>query len=154
MAQTWFFRAFVCLKDSQTFSNLLDVRKQELETSLAGWDCISDFMGMCKHYSTWESSWDPRFELRVSGGLCVRLDPHSAGIVETCVTGKTRYLFWQNRESGLSGEARPRQGLHVSPHNQDISWKNLAGSARFGQKKAGRLSRIEYEQFWTHGVGL
>ena len=27
-AQTWFFRALVCRKDGQTFSNLLDARKQ------------------------------------------------------------------------------------------------------------------------------
>ena len=34
-AKTWFFRALVCLKDGQTFSNLLDALKQQLETSLA-----------------------------------------------------------------------------------------------------------------------
>ena len=34
-AQTWSFRVCVRLKDGQTFSNLLDARKQQLETSLA-----------------------------------------------------------------------------------------------------------------------
>ena len=44
--QTWFFRAFVRLKDGQTFSNLLDLRKQQLETSfesasVIAWACAS-----------------------------------------------------------------------------------------------------------------
>ena len=43
-AQTWFFQAFVRLKDGQTFSNLLDSSKQQLETSLTSasmilWAC-------------------------------------------------------------------------------------------------------------------
>ena len=40
-AQTWFFRPFVRLKDGQTFLNLLDLRKQQLETSLASASVIS-----------------------------------------------------------------------------------------------------------------
>ena len=40
-AQTWFFRAFVRLKDGQTFSKLLDSRKQQLETTLASASVIS-----------------------------------------------------------------------------------------------------------------
>ena len=40
-AQTWFFRAIVCLTDGKTFSNLLDARKQLLETSLASPSVIS-----------------------------------------------------------------------------------------------------------------
>ena len=36
------------LKMAKLFSNLLDARKQQLETSV----CISDFICMCKHYST------------------------------------------------------------------------------------------------------
>ena len=48
-AQTWFFRALVCLKDGQTFSNLLDARKQQLETSLAAasvisWACVNTML--------------------------------------------------------------------------------------------------------------
>ena len=41
-AQKWFFQAFVRLKDGQTFSNLLDSRKQQLETSLDefGWQYV------------------------------------------------------------------------------------------------------------------
>ena len=44
-AKTWSFRVFVCLQDGQTFSNLLDERKQQLETSLASasvisWACV------------------------------------------------------------------------------------------------------------------
>ena len=38
---TWFFRAIVCLTDSQTFSNFLDARRQQLETSLASAIVIS-----------------------------------------------------------------------------------------------------------------
>ena len=40
-AHTWFFRAIVYLKDGKTFSNLLDARKQQLETSLASASVIS-----------------------------------------------------------------------------------------------------------------
>ena len=45
-AHTWSFRACVRLKDGQTFSNLLDARKQQLDTSLASasviaWACTN-----------------------------------------------------------------------------------------------------------------
>ena len=40
-AQTWSFRAWVRLKDGQTFSNLLDARKQQMYTALASATVIS-----------------------------------------------------------------------------------------------------------------
>ena len=36
-----FFRAFICHKDDQSFSNVLDARNQQLETSLASASVIS-----------------------------------------------------------------------------------------------------------------
>ena len=113
-AQTWFFRAFVSLKDGQIFSKLLDARKQQLE-----------------------SQWRPLLRLHqlfhghVQTLLCLRtkirieciwramctLDQHSSGIVATCVTREARNQCWRNRGIGLSRrEALPWQGLNVSPH--------------------------------------
>ena len=40
-AQTWLFKSCVCLKEGQTFSNLLDARKQQMNISLASATVIS-----------------------------------------------------------------------------------------------------------------
>jgi hypothetical protein len=40
-SKTWLFRAYVRLEDGQTFSNLLDARKQQIDTSLASASVIS-----------------------------------------------------------------------------------------------------------------
>jgi hypothetical protein len=47
-AQTWLFKSCVCLKEGQTFSNLLDARKKQMNISRFG---NSDFMGMHKQCS-------------------------------------------------------------------------------------------------------
>ena len=92
-AQTWFFRALVCLKDGQTFSNILDALKQQLETSLAA---ASVILWACANTTLLENQ----------DSNCIYLeglDQHSAGIVAACVTRKTRNRCWRNRGSGGSG---------------------------------------------------
>ena len=43
-AKTWSFSVLVRLEDGQTFSNLLDMRKKQLETSLASASVISSIL--------------------------------------------------------------------------------------------------------------
>jgi hypothetical protein len=48
-ARTWLFRSCLRLKEGQTFSNLLDAHKPQMDISLAS--ATSDFMGMHKQCS-------------------------------------------------------------------------------------------------------
>ena len=81
-AKTWSFSVLVRIEDGQTFSNLLEMRKKQLEPGDLSCFGIGDFMGMRTPFSTRV----PKFRRLVSGGFCTRQNPHSAGIVETCVT--------------------------------------------------------------------
>ena len=116
MAQTWFFRAFICLKDGQTFSNLLDEHKQQLETSLASavisWACAITVQTLLEtqdsnHDCVWLEGFVHSSTYIWLGSLkCVILgkqDTDAGDIVEaapariTCVTPQSRHFLEKPR---------------------------------------------------------
>ena len=143
-AQSWFFRAMIFLKDGQTFSNLLDARKQQLETTLASASVIS-----------W--AFEDTTLLESQDSKCVVLE----GFVHASTKirlGSLKRVFPEKQET-YAGEiveeafqevkSGPGKVYMCHPMIKTFLEKNLAWSACFGQKKAGRWSRIEREQFWT-----
>jgi hypothetical protein len=69
-ARTWSFRAYVCLRDGQTFSNLLDSREKQLKNSLASASVIS-----------WASAETAQLESQDSTGMNLEGFVHASTLI-------------------------------------------------------------------------
>ena len=128
-SRTWLFRACVRIKDGQTFSNLLDARKLQLETSLPSASVIS-----WAHANTARD----RVDSQDLNSMYLKGFVHALTLIRL---GSLKRVLQAKMvtEAGEIMEARPRQGLHGASHDQKVSSRNLAGSVRFRQKNAGGL---------------
>ena len=88
-AHTWSFRACVRLKDGQTFSNLLDARKQQLDTSLASASVIS-----------WACTNTAPFEFQDCDGVHLEGFVHASTIIRL---GSLKHVF-PEKQSTDAGE--------------------------------------------------